>query len=540
MTTFNPVTVALYPAETSVDQYSTSLFRMSDGWFICFYRVQNSQAIRSSISADGVSWVTSDSYSWDYDVVNWWATQLPNDNIFMVSGSNAVSFGGYRYTKLTYLGLGLFSSQVYSAGTVLGYYRVCGSVCNRTGYPFVALRQWYTAEVVIDYINEAFDSIANIATMTTTASGMPTAKALFSVGSEIRLIEVYTDGTGLKARYFTTSNYLWPVGIQAGEIFRSDPLNSTHSLAVYQEDANSEAYILLATTAGLYAYDSNLQNERLITSMQVSDVKIGKIGNTLYCIYRNLESPYGFYQSIHHSGTLWGSAVFIDSTNDVNYVNPQICQRNTDSSLYFIFTDTTPASSNIICGSLIPWVPAWYHLMGKYVEPPCGYAGQVISDAIDVSHLNGQVVSIYANGEVLEQQVVVDGTVNVSSEYSLIHIGLPFYSDLETLNIEVPLQEGTMQSKREKISNVTFSFKDTRGGFIGPNEFDLWEAFKIESIRQGSGKNYGDYDLVTDDIRQPLLGQYGNEGHIFFRQSDPLPVTIGAIIPEVDLGNASR
>ncbi|MFA5217181.1 hypothetical protein, partial [Sulfuricurvum sp.] len=175
-----------------------------------------------------------------------------------------------------------------------------------------------------------------------------------------------------------------------------------------------------------------------------------------------------------------------------------------------------------------------------YVEIPCGYAGQVVSSQPDLSHLEGQMVSIYANGAVLPQQIVDDGTVNVSSTYSLVHIGLPFYSDLETLSVEVQQEEGTVQSKRKKISNVTFSFKDSRGGFIGPDENDLWEAFTAEAVRQGSGVNIADDDLFTGDIRQPLGGQYGEDGHVFFRQSDPLPVTIGAIIPEVEIGGRTR
>lgn len=187
------------------------------------------------------------------------------------------------------------------------------------------------------------------------------------------------------------------------------------------------------------------------------------------------------------------------------------------------------------------WIkPDWYDLIGEYIEPPCGYVGQVASSSPNLNHLEGQTVAIYANGTVMDEQVVTDGAVTFPSGLSLIHIGLPFYSDFETLNVEVPDKEGTVQARRCKINNVMFRLQDSRGGFIGPDEDNLWEAFTADAIRKSSGQNINDDELFTGDIRQPLGAQFGDEGHIFYRQVDPLPISIGAVIPEVEYGGRSR
>lgn len=192
--------------------------------------------------------------------------------------------------------------------------------------------------------------------------------------------------------------------------------------------------------------------------------------------------------------------------------------------------------------------PIWYEraYVEEYptfepVELPvsCGYAGQATSSISNLSHLEGQLVSILANGEVLDQQEVYKGKVDLGSSYSVAHVGLPFYSDLETLNVEVPMKEGTIQSRKVKIGNVTFRLHNSRGGYIGPDEDDLYEAFTQQAFRESSGQNIGDEELFTGDIRMPLGGQYSQGGRVFYRQSDPLPVTIGAIIPEVDVGGSS-
>lgn len=541
MTNFINITTPTGFSKRTVNLYCTGLYRMSDGWFIAFYqRTVTPYYYEAVISSDGETWSFYGQFAPGTGIQERQLYILQEgDNLFLSSSISTVDGSGWTDNKLIYNGNGSWTRVTLTGGEY--NYRaqnIITSFCNKSGYPFVSTQQTSSSVVRTHFINEAFDNHIELPAMSINATAQPTAKAFFSIGNEIRLVMVYTDISGTKARYFTTSNYIWPVA--SGEIFCNNPLVGIHSLASYQENANSDAYVLLATASGLYAYDKNLQNPRRITTMLVESIKIGKIGNRIYCVFRNSQNPYGFYQCVHYKGTIWGNPIFIDGTNDENYIDPQIVNNTFGSSLFFYFTNTSSAIDYLVLGSLVPWVPPWIDLAGDYIESPCGYAGQVISDAIDVSHLNDQVVSIYANGEVLEQQVVVDGTVNVSSEYSLIHIGLPFYSDLETLNIEVPLQEGTMQSKREKISNVTFSFNDTRGGFIGPNEFDLWEAFSVKSVRQSSGKNIKDDELFTGDVRQPLVGQYENDGSVFFRQVDPLPVTIGAIIPEVDLGNASR
>lgn len=213
------------------------------------------------------------------------------------------------------------------------------------------------------------------------------------------------------------------------------------------------------------------------------------------------------------------------------------------TSMELSVSATSPSDTFIYSIKIMPygWVqPDWWYQIGEYIEPPCGYVGQVAGSSPDLSHLEGQTVAIYANGTVMDEQVVTDGAVTFPSGLSLIHIGLPFYSDFETLNVEVPDKEGTVQSKRCKINNVMFRLQDSRGGFIGPDEDNLWEAFTADAIRKSSGQNINDDELFTGDIRQPLGAQFGDEGHIFFRQVDPLPISIGAVIPEVEYGGRSR
>lgn len=162
----------------------------------------------------------------------------------------------------------------------------------------------------------------------------------------------------------------------------------------------------------------------------------------------------------------------------------------------------------------------------------CGTVGVVTNSISTLSHLEGETVAILADGEVLNQQVVSSGSITFPAYYTQIHAGLPFISDLETLNVEIPIRQGTIQARRVKIGNVTFRLVDSRGGWVGGDDDSLYEAFPgaIEA-KQGDVD-----DLYTGDIRVPLGDSYKGGGRLFFRQYDPLPVTIGAVVPEIAVG----
>jgi hypothetical protein len=154
-----------------------------------------------------------------------------------------------------------------------------------------------------------------------------------------------------------------------------------------------------------------------------------------------------------------------------------------------------------------------------------------------LDHLEGCEVAILADGERLPNQVVSGGSINLSSSYGVVYVGLPIEADLETLNVEVPLKEGSIQATPVKISNAVLRLENSRGGFIGPDENNLYEAMTTDNLASAvqidDEMSSGDARLFNCDFRVPLGGEYGTGGRLFIRQEDPLPITINSIIPEI-------
>lgn len=159
-----------------------------------------------------------------------------------------------------------------------------------------------------------------------------------------------------------------------------------------------------------------------------------------------------------------------------------------------------------------------------------------------LTNLASEVVGVMGDDVYLGTYTVsAGGTFAISTLSAVTYIGLPYNSDLETLNIDIPLPNGSIQGGMVKIGEITFRLINTRSGYVGPNSSILYEAFTYAELNKANfAQNrvaLGVTEAFTGDIRVPLGGSYEKGGHIFFRQSKPLPVTIAGLIPEVSLGD---
>lgn len=148
-------------------------------------------------------------------------------------------------------------------------------------------------------------------------------------------------------------------------------------------------------------------------------------------------------------------------------------------------------------------------------------------------HLEGEQVSIFADGLVVGNPndeddtafTVEDGEVELDAPYARIHVGLPYISDLGTLDID-QVQGETTAGKKMNVGEVTIYFESTRGVLVGPNEDNLVEM----KIRER--ENYDQpVDLVTGKRTILIKPEWNSNGRILIRQTDPLPMTILAIMP---------
>lgn len=146
-----------------------------------------------------------------------------------------------------------------------------------------------------------------------------------------------------------------------------------------------------------------------------------------------------------------------------------------------------------------------------------------------LSWLNGKAVQVLADGNVLPEQTVMEGRITLKRAYRTLHIGLAYDSILKTLPIEFNGGDGSYADQKKRVSRLMVMFKDCRGGMLGVSENAMdeikWRSTEPygEPIQLFSGKKY---------ITLPRAS-FEDTQYVIIKQSDPLPMNILSIVPEV-------
>jgi hypothetical protein len=162
----------------------------------------------------------------------------------------------------------------------------------------------------------------------------------------------------------------------------------------------------------------------------------------------------------------------------------------------------------------------------------CGqsYSGAPATVISGLDYLDGQTVSILADGFVHPQQVVIGGSITLNWAASNVVVGLPITADLQTLELTTK-QDGGMLQKNKIVSRVSLLLNETLSVNYGP------DAAHLLSHKQRTIENYNEpINPLSGIMTDSLLTNWGKTAQIFIRQSDPLPITILAIMPEVTSG----
>ena len=160
-----------------------------------------------------------------------------------------------------------------------------------------------------------------------------------------------------------------------------------------------------------------------------------------------------------------------------------------------------------------------------------GEVRKAVTSISGLDHLEGETLACLADGNVVAGLTVSSGAVTLSRAASRVHMGLGYTTDLETLDLNYTSKAGTIQGRLKKVSKVILRFEDTRGGFVGPDADNLVEMKQREFELLGQPTQ-----LITGDREVVITPDWNTGARIFIRQTDPLPLTLLAVVPDVAVG----
>ena len=164
----------------------------------------------------------------------------------------------------------------------------------------------------------------------------------------------------------------------------------------------------------------------------------------------------------------------------------------------------------------------------KFLDSHLTYSGSATTSLSGLSHLEGQTVSILADGSVHANKTVSSGSITLDRSVTKAVVGLSYDSVLQTMRIEGGAAEGTSQGKTKRISKVVLRLFETVGVKVGPSLSNL-ETIPFRTT--SSNLSAPVETLLEGDKEIEFNDDFNSDGFIFIKQDQPLPASILAIYP---------
>ena len=159
-------------------------------------------------------------------------------------------------------------------------------------------------------------------------------------------------------------------------------------------------------------------------------------------------------------------------------------------------------------------------------------------------HLNGQNVSVVGDGFVhanpndnaSQVVTVVNGSITLPRAFGVINVGLPYLSDVQTLDIDETKGE-TFMDKKIAVKRVTLKLLDTADVWAGPNFTECLKPGTFmdhPKLRDEEGYDQTT-NLFTGIIQINMDARYGFGGSFALRNSQPLPMCLLSVAPLIEV-----
>lgn len=169
-----------------------------------------------------------------------------------------------------------------------------------------------------------------------------------------------------------------------------------------------------------------------------------------------------------------------------------------------------------------------------YVDSGATYIGPAVTVISDLGYLEGQTVSILADGAPHPARTVRNAQITLQDEGSVVHVGLGMRARVCTMRIEAGASDGTAQGKTKRIHKAVFRFDNTSTGAYGPDEANL-DDFTFRTASDPMDQPVPPY---TGDKVASWPGGYSTDAYLWYVNDKPLPATLVAVFPQIVVSDA--
>lgn len=162
----------------------------------------------------------------------------------------------------------------------------------------------------------------------------------------------------------------------------------------------------------------------------------------------------------------------------------------------------------------------------NYVDSGLSYEGTPVTEILGLDHLEGEEVSILADGARTPNQTVAGGKITLTKAASKIIVGLKYEWALTPMSVEGGNPTGLSQSKRKRIVKISARLERSLGV-----KYKTENTNETELINRDSSQPLGTPSkLISGDREMQFHGDWNKLGEFTLFGDDLYPVNIIAIV----------
>jgi hypothetical protein len=158
----------------------------------------------------------------------------------------------------------------------------------------------------------------------------------------------------------------------------------------------------------------------------------------------------------------------------------------------------------------------------------CWFVDSGVTDGNSLSHLEGEEVTIFADGRPIGQETVSSGAITASG-YTNYVIGLPYTSIYESMPLVAQGQGLTSALMKTAVLTVNYDFQDTLACNHG------WDASKTSAIQFSDDSFATTVDAFTGIKTVTFPRGISRDMTIYIDVNDPVPMKIRGINPQLQV-----
>ena len=164
-----------------------------------------------------------------------------------------------------------------------------------------------------------------------------------------------------------------------------------------------------------------------------------------------------------------------------------------------------------------------------FLDSGLSYTGSSATTLSGLTHLEGESVTILANGATHPNKSVASGAITLDRSTTKAHVGLGFTSTLQSMRLDAGAADGTSQGKIKRIHDVTVRLYRSVGVKVGSSVTQT-DIIPFRSSADDMGQAV---PLFSGDKTVEFDGGFDEDGFVVVIQDQALPLTVLSLYPRL-------